>query len=83
MELDVECLYTAASVNRTPHCLAWSPLNDALGSPASDAITSDAPANDVIIFGSSDAVCVANLENGCVKIVETLSGEEQKQVRIG
>jgi hypothetical protein len=49
-----------------------------LDAPATDAMTSDAPANDVIIFGSSDAVCVANLENGCVKIVETLSGEEQK-----
>ena len=60
------------------------PANDVITSdaPANDVITSDAPANDVIIFGSSDAVCVANLENGCVKIVETLSGEEQKQVRL-
>jgi hypothetical protein len=32
MELEVECLYTAACVNRTPHCLAWSPLHDASGS---------------------------------------------------
>jgi hypothetical protein len=62
-----------------------APANDVITSDASpnDAITSDASPNDAIIFGSSDAVCVANLENVCVKIVETLSGEEQKQVRIG
>ena len=56
--MDINCIYTAASVNRAPHCLAW------------------APHNDVIIFGSSNAVTVAKLdaESACLKIEQTLAG---------
>jgi WD40 repeat protein len=58
--MDVECIYTAASVNRTPHCLAWS------------------PDDDVIIFGSSDAIVVAELVDGSVKIISTLAGHSSR-----
>lgn len=58
--MEIECVYTAASVNRTPHCLSWSPTND------------------VIIFGTSDAVAVAELDDGCVSIVSTLAGHKAR-----
>jgi len=56
--MDISCIYTAASVNRAPHCLAW------------------APQNDVIVFGSSNAIAVATLdaESACLKIEQTLAG---------
>jgi len=59
--MEVECIYTSASVNRTPHCLAWSPASD-----------------DVIVFGASDSVAVAELDDGSVKIVATLSGHASR-----
>ena len=58
--MELECVYTAASVNRAPHCLAWS------------------PADDVVIFGTSDAVAVAELDDGCVRIVSTLAGHKSR-----
>ena len=61
-EMKVSCIYTAASVNRAPHCLAW------------------APDNDVIIFGSCDAISVAELDarSACLKITQTLAGHSAR-----
>ena len=36
--MEVECIYTAASVNRTPHCLAWSPSDDVIIFGACDSV---------------------------------------------
>lgn len=52
--MEVNCVYIAASVNRSPHCLSWHQQEGC------------------VIFGTCNAVGVAQLEEGCIKIKQTL-----------